>query len=114
VRLPLKQDVEGSSPSVAAILAMNKTPRSVRVYIGRPEGLEDSDLEEEEQHLSPDECFTIEFTEDGGEEGFSAQTVCLCALSAATMAWLTGKSEEEVQAIMVDHPDQGHDDAQVT
>jgi hypothetical protein len=86
-------------------LAMNKTPRSVSVYIGRPPGLEDADVHEE-QTVSPDECFTIMFAEDGGEEGFSAQVVCLCSLNAATEAWLTGKSEDEVQAIMVG--DEGH------
>jgi hypothetical protein len=109
VRLPLKQNVEGSSPSVAAILAMNKTPRSVRVYIGRPEGLEDSDVEND-QIASPDECFSIDFTEDGGEEGFTAQTTCLCTLSVAAEAWLTGKTEEEVQEIMAGHTGDDHGD----
>lgn len=85
---------------------MNKTPRSVRVYIGRPEGLEDADVDKDT--VSPDECFTIEFSEEGGEEGFTAQCVCLCSLNVATEAWLTGKSEEEVQQAMVGDHGHGH------
>lgn len=97
--------------------AMNKTPRRVSVYIGRPDGLEDEDIQAEADEVhtaSPDECYTIEFVEEGEEEGFMAQVVCLCSLTAATEAWLNGKSMEEVQAVMIsledkhDESDNGH------
>jgi hypothetical protein len=87
---------------------MNKTPRRVSVYIGRPPGLKDEEGQEEGQPFSPDECFSVDFMEEGGDEGFTAQTVCLCTLNAATEAWLTGKSDDEVMEIFASHPGGDH------
>lgn len=50
------------------------------------------------------DCFCICFT-DSADDGFTAQAACLCTLSEATEAWLTGKSAEEVQALMAGHDD---------
>lgn len=60
-----------------------------------------------------DECYFLTFVDvpdkddpDESYNSFSAQVLCLCGLQQASLVWLQGGTEEEVQAILVS----GHDD----
>lgn len=81
------------------------TKRRVEVSVGVPDMLDGFPMEKHPQMPHHDECYFINFVdiadEDGGQNGCSAQTPCLCMLKEATIAWLQGATEEEVQNILV-------------
>lgn len=71
--------------------------RRVEVTIGTPEMLEEAN----EGEIDPlEDCYCINFIEEGGQEGFTAQGACLCTLKLATEMWLEGRTAQEVQAAM--------------
>ena len=75
--------------------------RKVEVQLGVPEWLEDS---EDCKAAEVQDFYTISFcSRDIEEECMSVHATCLCYLAAATEAWLTGKSIDEVRAIMENH-----------
>jgi hypothetical protein len=94
-------------------MAMAK--RRVEVCVGIPEMLSGMEMTQTPGIAHPDECYFINFVDlpsdddDGlSRSGFTAQSTCLCTLSAATTAWLQGASEEEVQAVMERHTGEKH------
>lgn len=72
--------------------------REVSISIGVPDSLREAN---EAEGLDPmQDCYCVNFTEDGGSGGFTAQSPCLCTLKLATEMWLEGRSVTEVQDAM--------------
>jgi hypothetical protein len=89
------------------------TKRRVEVSVGCPDLLDGFPMERVPEMPHHTECYFLNFVDvaddDGGQNGFTAQTVCLCTLAPASVAWLQGASEEEVQALMGRHTGDDHD-----
>jgi hypothetical protein len=81
--------------------------RKVEVIIGRPEFDVDY-VEDRLEHLQIEDTFCVNFVEDCGNEGFLMHCHCLCNLSNVVEAWLMGKAQDEIQAMMTEH-DEGSD-----
>lgn len=91
------------------------TKRRVEVSVGAPDMLDGMDHEKLAGMPHHDECYFLTFVDvpDPDEKGnpdecynsFTAQVTCLCCLPEATVKWLQGGSEEEVQTVLAG----GHD-----
>lgn len=90
-----------------------KAPRAIYVRLGVPKEMREANAEngfnedgpQMDEGVNLDECYMIDFAEQGAEEGFSIFTSCLCMLAKLTEAWLTEQvsTYEEMQALMKDH-----------
>lgn len=90
------------------------TKRRVEVSVGAPDIHEGADTDKVAGMPHHDECYFLTFVDvpddkddpDMCYNSFSAQVTCLCGLPQATVAWLQGATEEEIQAMLT----KGHDD----
>lgn len=93
--------------------SLTATKRRVEVCVGCPDMLEGFPLGTPKDMPHHTECYFLNFVdvedEEEGHSGFTAQTMCLCTLAAASAAWLQGENEQEVQALMGRHTDDDHD-----
>lgn len=80
--------------------------RKIEVTIGVPDSLREANDAEGPDPL--EDCYCVNFTEEGIAEGFTAQSACLCTLALATEMWLEGATTDEVQAAMASDSNHEH------
>ena len=93
------------------------TKRRVEVSVGAPDLLSEAKMDKPKGMAHPDECYFMTFVDvpekddpDGCYNSFTAQVTCLCGMPAATLLWLQGGTEQEVQELLAGGHDGGHDD----
>jgi hypothetical protein len=91
------------------------TKRRVEISVGLPDMLEGAPVEKNSTMPHHDESYFLTFVdvpdehdkEDGAHNSLSAQTTCLCMLKEATVAWLQGATEEEIQKLLTGRHEHG-------
>jgi hypothetical protein len=92
------------------------TKRRVEVSVGVPDMLEGAPMDKGAGMPHHDESYFITFVDvpeqddpDGAHNSLSTQVTCLCMLKQATVAWLQGATEEEIQKLMTSGHEHGTD-----
>lgn len=80
-------------------------PRAVYIRVGIPPEMKDDEAVQTEDGVNIEDCYMIDFAEEGAEEGFCLFCACLCMLPKVTEAWLTEEvnTHEEMLALVQGH-----------